>query len=115
MAENVAYTVTAPIEAGANVVINGAAKAKIDASALTGAFINYASVVGEKAKKADDTESDYTIVENISVKDVEITGLGQSFINNGAGKVLFKKVLGVRCHTQLTAQVQINHTAMQHS
>ena len=93
LAENVAYTVTAPIEAGANVVINGAAKAKIDASALTGAFINYASVVGEKAKKADDTESDYTIVENISVKDVEITGLGQSFINNGAGKVLFKKVL----------------------
>ena len=93
LAENGAYTVTKSLEAASDVVINGAAGAKIDASALTGAFINYATVNGVKAKKADDSDSDYTIVDNVTVKDVEITGLAKSFINNAAGKVLFKKVL----------------------
>ena len=87
------YTISKSIAATADVVINGADGATIDASALTAAFINYATVNGEKAKKADESESDYTIVNNVSVKDVEITGLAQSFINNAAGKVMFKKVL----------------------
>ena len=93
LAENGAYTISKSIDATASVAINGAAGAKIDASTLTGAFINYASVNGSKAKKADDSDSDYTIVDNVTVKDVEITGLAKSFINNAAGKVLFKKVL----------------------
>ena len=94
LAENGAYTISAPIEATADVVINGAKGAKIDASALTGAFINYASVNGEKAMKADGTTaSDYTIVNNVKIANVEINGLANSFINNSAGKILFKKVL----------------------
>ena len=92
LAEDGEYTVGASIVASQSLVINGNG-AKIDASALSDAFINYASVTGEKAKKADDSESEYTIVDKVSVKDVEITGLGQSFINNAAGKVLFKEVV----------------------
>jgi hypothetical protein len=92
LAENGAYTITAPINATASVAINGAAGAKIDASDLTGAFINYASVNGVKAKKADETESNYTVVDEVTVKDVEITGLAKSFINNAAGNVCFAKM-----------------------
>lgn len=94
LAENGAYTITAPINATASVAINGAAGAKIDASALTDAFINYASVNGVKAKKADETESNYTVVDEVTVKDVEITGLAKSFINvnNAAGNVYFAKM-----------------------
>ncbi len=94
LAENGAYTISKSIIAGGNVAINGADGATIDASGLTtGAFINYASVIGEKVKKADGvTPSDYTQVGNVEVKNVKITGLAKSFINNSAGKVLFSKV-----------------------
>ena len=92
LAEGGSYTISASIVAPANVTINGNG-ATIDASALTSAFINYASVTGEKAKKDDDSDSDYTIVENVTVQGVKIAGLSQSFINNAAGKVLFNTVL----------------------
>ncbi len=93
LAENGAYTISESIVAGANVVINGAAKAKIDASALTGAgFISYTTVDGPKAMKDETTESAYTIVENVTIKDVEITGLVKPIINNTYGKVLFKTI-----------------------
>ena len=94
LAENGAYTITAPINATASVAINGAAGAKIDATNLTGnGFINYASVTGDKAMKDETTESAYTIVENITIKDVEFTALPKSIINSAAGKVLFKNIL----------------------
>ena len=91
LAENGDYKLTKPIDAQASVVINGNGS-KINASALTGAFINYSSVIGAKAKKADDSDSNYTIVENVTIKDATITGLPQSLIKNGAGNVLFSKV-----------------------
>ena len=91
LAENGDYKLTQPIDAKASVVINGNGS-KINASALTGAFINYSSVIGAKAKKADDTDSNYTIVENVTIKDATITGLPQSLIKNGAGNVFFSKV-----------------------
>lgn len=94
--ENGYYTISKSIDASQSLIINGNG-ASIDASALNNSFINYASATGEKAKKADDSESDFTIVANITVKDVVISGLGQSFINNGAGKVLFKNVLVDNC------------------
>lgn len=96
LAENGEYTIGQSIVASQSLVINGNG-AVINASDLGAAFINYPSCTGEKAKKADDSESDYTIVANITVKDVVIYGLGQSFINNGAGKVLFKNVLVDNC------------------
>ena len=96
LAEDGEYTVSAPLVASQSLVINGNG-AIINASDLGAAFINYPSCTGEKAKKADNTDSDYTIVANITVKDVVISGLGQSFINNGAGKVLFKNVLVDNC------------------
>lgn len=91
LAENGEYTIGQSIVASQSLVINGNG-AVINASDLGAAFINYPSCTGEKVKKADNSGY-YTIVENITVKDVVIYGLGQSFINNGAGNVLFKKVL----------------------
>ncbi len=87
------YTLTSSIPAAASVVINGAAGAVIDASKLNDAFINYSSVIGEKAKKDETTESAYTIVEEVTIKNVVINGLANSLINNASGaKTLFKAI-----------------------
>ncbi len=92
LAEGGSYTIGGSIVAPASLTINGNG-ATIDASALASAFINYASVTGEMAKKDDGTDSKYTIVENVTIQGVKIAGLSQSLINNGAGNVLFNKVL----------------------
>ena len=108
LAENGAYTITAPINATASVAINGAAGAKIDATNLTGnGFINYASVTGDKAMKDETTESAYTIVENITIKDVEFTALPKSIINSAAGKVLFKNILVSNAVIKMTGNVNV--------
>ena len=91
LAENGEYTISKSLTSQGNVIINGNGST-VDASGLTGAFINYASVNGEKAKKGDGTDSNYTIVEDVTIKDVTITGLPKSLINNSAGNVLFSKV-----------------------
>ena len=108
LAENGAYTISSPIEATSDVVINGAAGAKIDATKLTGnGFINYASVTGDKAMKNETTESDYTILENITIKDVEFTALPKSIINSDAGKVLFKNILVSNAVIKMTGNVNV--------
>ena len=108
LAENGAYTISSPIEATSDVVINGAAGAKIDATKLTGnGFINYASVTGDKAMKNETTESDYTILENITIKDVEFTALPKSIINSAAGKVLFKNILVSNAVIKMTGNVNV--------
>ena len=82
LAENGAYTVSAPIEAGAGVKIVGAAGAKIDASALTTPFI-LMSKTPAVAGTTVGTNEVYNVAE-VSVKDVEITGLPyQLFFANG--------------------------------
>ena len=108
LAENGAYTITAPINATASVAINGAAGAKIDATNLTGnGFINYASVTGDKAMKDETTASAYTILENITIKDVEFTALPKSIINSAAGKVLFKNILVSNAVIKMTGNVNV--------
>ena len=55
-------------------------------------FIQVANVAGEKAKKADGSDSNYTIVENITLKGLTIKGLTKSLINNTSGNVVFTKI-----------------------
>ena len=55
-------------------------------------FIKVANVAGEKAKKADGSDSNYTIVENITLKGLTINGLTKSLINNTSGNVVFTKI-----------------------
>lgn len=102
LAEDGEYTVSAPIVASQSLVINGNG-ATIDASTIDGAgFISYTTVRGVKAMKDESTESAYTIVENVTVKDVEISGLIKPIINNTYGKVLFKTILINNCVIEIT-------------
>ena len=55
-------------------------------------FIKVANVAGEKAKKADGSDSNYTIVESIILKGLTIKGLTKSLINNTSGNVVFTKI-----------------------
>ena len=55
-------------------------------------FIKVANVAGEKAKKADGSDSNYTIVENITLKGLTIKGLTKSLVNNTSGNVVFTKI-----------------------
>jgi len=77
----VAYKVTAPIEGGGSIAINGSG-ATIDASALTAPFI-LMSKTPAVAGTTVGTNEVYNVAE-VSVKDVEITGLPyQLFFANG--------------------------------
>ena len=72
--ENGEYTLSAPLEAGGNITINGAEGAVIDASGNSGAFIqNSASPMLETNSK-----SAY-VVDNVTIKDVTVKGI-QSFV-----------------------------------
>ena len=75
LAENGAYTVSASIEAGGNVVINGADGATIDASALTAPFIQMSAtpVVAPNELNA------YPI-DGITINKVTINSLAQSLV-----------------------------------
>jgi hypothetical protein len=55
-------------------------------------FIQVANVAGDKAKKADGSDSNYTIVESIILKGLTIKGLTKSLINNTSGNVVFTKI-----------------------
>jgi len=90
--EGAAYTVSKSIASTGNLTINGAEGATIDASALEAPFMTFSDLTVSKAKKSDESESDYFEVPSVTVKDVTISGLTQSFFNNAAGKVLFDKV-----------------------
>ena len=65
-------------------------------------FIKVANVAGDKAKKADGSDSNYTIVENITLKGLTIKGLTKSLINNTYSKVLFKTILINNCVIEIT-------------
>jgi len=100
--ENGYYTISKSIVASQSLVINGNG-ATIDASTLDGAgFISYTTVRGVKAMKDESTESAYTVVENVTVKDVEISGLIKPIINNTYSKVLFKTILINNCVIEIT-------------
>ena len=57
--------------------------------------------------KDETTESAYTIVENITIKDVEFTALPKSIINSAAGKVLFKNILVSNAVIKMTGNVNV--------
>ena len=84
------YTVSAPIVAPANLTINGAAGATIDASAVSGPLFQYATSTAPAAapRRAPATPvSGYTYIDNVSIKDVTITGVKGSIYWDGNQKV----------------------------
>lgn len=87
---NLRYTVKQSIVTDKAISITGE-NVQIDVE--SGAdFIKVANVAGEKAKKADGSDSNYTIVENITLKGLTIKGLTKSLINNTSGNVVFTKI-----------------------
>lgn len=87
---NLRYTVKQSIVTDKAISITGE-NVQIDVE--SGAdFIKVANVAGEKAKKADGSDSNYTIVENITLKGLTINGLTKSLINNTSGNVVFTKI-----------------------
>jgi hypothetical protein len=80
------YTISAPIESIANVIINGT-NATIDASGLNGPFIKLDGTK-ELAKKADGTDSDHKYVDSVYVSGVTITGLKDAFIKDNQKTLL---------------------------
>ncbi len=87
LAENGAYTVSAPIVSANNLIINGAAGATIDASGNAGDFITLqGSTVF--AKKSDDTDSDHYLIAAVSVSDVKISGLKGALITDAQKTLL---------------------------
>ena len=87
---NLRYTVKQSIVTDKAISITGE-NVQIDVE--SGAdFIKVANVTGEKAKKADGSDSNYTIVENITLKGLTINGLTKSLINNTSGNVVFTKI-----------------------
>ena len=85
LAEGGEYTISGSIEAPASIVINGNG-ATIDATALTGAFINEKSIIGEYAMKDEENASEFVIVDQVKIEGVTVKGLTQSLINNASGK-----------------------------
>ena len=80
LAADGAYKVTAPIEAGASIIINGAAGATIDASALTAPFIALsAEPTAPFLPKNDGTgDTDYYGIDKVDINNVKVTGLKNS-------------------------------------
>ncbi|MBR1545640.1 MAG: DUF4957 domain-containing protein, partial [Prevotella sp.] len=87
LAANTEYTVSAPIVAGGSVVINGAAGAKINASSLEDAFIKMS---GTPAVTTN--EKGAYLVDAVTIKDVEITGLKNQLIYGNKQKYLIGKL-----------------------
>ena len=80
LAENGAYTVSAPIVVPANLTIISAG-ATIDASGNDGDFITLNGST-TFAKKADGTDSDHFLIDMISILGVKITGLKGAFVKD---------------------------------
>ena len=85
LAADAQYTLSAPITASADIIINGNG-ATIDASAVEGALVTYqAPAAGAPAlNRAPATPADdWTYVDNVTFKDVTITGIkGSIFYDN---------------------------------
>lgn len=86
------YTMSAPIVAGGNIIIDGAEGAKIDASAVSGPLFQYVAPVATRiapaTRRAPATPVDgYTYIDEVSIKNVEITGIKGSVYWDGNVKV----------------------------
>lgn len=88
LAKNGAYTVSAPIEAPADLIIFGAEGVTIDASSNDGDFITLNGST-EFAKKADGTTvSDLYLIDAVTIKDVTITGLTNALVKDAQKTLL---------------------------
>jgi hypothetical protein len=89
LAENGAYTVSASIEAGGNVIINGNGS-KIDASSLTKPFIQMSATPAVAPVMNGDAVVSYP-VEIVSIKDVSITGVSAQLFYENMTRYFIKK------------------------
>ncbi len=80
LAENGAYTLSSSIVAAGNVIINGAAGAVIDASALTAPFIALSAepTAAFLPKNDGSGVTDYYGIDKVDINNVKVTGLKQS-------------------------------------
>ena len=76
LAAGASYIVSAPIEGGANITINGAEGAVIDASANDGAFIQMS------ANPVAEAVNDCYLIDNVTIKDVTVNGVNSYFIDS---------------------------------
>ena len=97
LAENGAYTLSGTIKAGGNVTINGNGST-IDAS--TGDNIVGIDGVAGFAKKADETDSDHSLVNAITFKDVTITGMQKALVRDLMTKTLLETLTIDNCVMQ---------------
>ena len=87
MAANTAYTVSSSIVAGGGVVINGAAGATIDASALKVPFIQLSD-----APTGSKNDKDAYLVDAVTIKDVKIAGVKYQLVYGNKQKYLIGKL-----------------------
>ena len=90
------YTMSAPIVAGGNIIIDGAEGAKINASAVSGPLFQYvapaANHMAPAVRRAPATRVDgYTYIDEVSIKNVTITGIKGSLYWDGNVKVCIEK------------------------
>lgn len=97
LAENGAYTLSGTIKAGGSVTINGNGST-IDAS--TGDNIVGIDGVAGFAKKADETDSDHSLVNAITFKDVTITGMKKALVRDLMTKTLLETLTIDNCVMQ---------------
>ena len=99
LAENGAYTLSGTIKAGGSVTINGNGST-IDAS--TGDNIVGIDGVAGFAKKADETDSDHSLVNAITFKDVTITGMQKALVRDLMTKTLLETLTIDNCVMQVS-------------
>ncbi len=99
LAENGAYTLSGTIKAGGSVTINGNGST-IDAS--TGDNIVGIDGVAGFAKKADETDSDHSLVNAITFKDVTITGMKKALVRDLMTKTLLETLTIDNCVMQVS-------------
>ena len=99
LAKDGAYTLSKTIKAGGNITINGNG-ATIDAS--TGDNIIGIEGVNGFAKKADGTDSDHSLVNAITFKDVTITGMTKALVRDLMTKTLLETLTIDNCVIQVS-------------
>ena len=104
------YTMSAPIVAGGNVVINGAAGATIDASGITGSNKQFIVLNGttEYVTKPDNTKDNaHLYIEKVDINNVTITGMPDGIIRDNQ-KTLLKNLTIDKCNIQVPNKVFVN-------
>lgn len=100
------YTVSKPIVAAGNVIINGNG-ASIDASTLTNPFIQLSGTTEYVTLPDNTKDASHLFVENVILKDLTIKGMPDAIIRD-TQKTLLKNLTIDNCNIQVPNKVFIN-------